>query len=89
MDNTLLSPELERKVPRIYQLQGSWTIRDTDLRFLRRGPLISEDGTRVIVPDHGRLAAFFIWIERYWRWAAPFVGIPMLLLAILRLFRVI
>ena len=37
--------------PRKYALAGGWTIPESDLKYLRDGPLVSEDLKDVLVPD--------------------------------------
>ncbi len=66
-DNTRLSDELKRKISRIYQLTNGWTISPDDKKYLRRGPLISEDGRVLEVTAHGWLGGVVLWLEKYGR----------------------
>ena len=56
-DATLFSNQINtdqvpiKGFPRKYALAGGWTIPESDLKYLRDGPLVSEDLKDVLVPD--------------------------------------
>jgi len=58
-----ISPNLEKKVDRVFQLQNSWTIHSNSLKVLSRGPLLNVDGTAILVPAHGSFASIINWLD--------------------------
>ncbi len=65
-------------LPRKYALTGGWTIPESDLKYLRDGPLVSEDLKDVLVPD----ARGWLRIVDFFRQVAPVVSILSGLVAI-------
>lgn len=61
--NFKISPKLDNKIDRVYQMQHSWRIHPDSLKVLRRGPLLNADGTEILVPAHGVIASFVNWID--------------------------
>lgn len=76
-----LSSSLQRKLPRMFQLKNGWTIRESDLKYLKRGPLVSEDGERVIIPSYGWFLGSIIWLAD-WRFIGRFLEIAGALITI-------
>ena len=58
-----ISPKLEKKIDRVFQMQHSWEIHPDSLKVLTRGPLLNADGTEVLVPAHGVIASFVNWVD--------------------------
>lgn len=58
-----MSPDIERKVDRVFQLKNSWAIDPDALKVLNRGPLLNAEGTTILVNSHGRFASFVNWID--------------------------
>lgn len=56
------------KYPFYFRLQNNWKIRQEDLKFLKNGPLFSEDGTHVLVTEAISKLTFF---KAIWNYAAP------------------
>lgn len=61
--NFKASKAVRTKVDTVFQLKNGWTIRPDSLKALTRGPLLSEDGTEILVPAHGRFTSFALWID--------------------------
>ena len=64
-------------VPRKYQLEGGWSIRESDLPFLSHGPLVASDGKTILV--HA-----FSLRERAIRWLQVLTAIVGLVVALLK-----
>lgn len=62
--NFRIAPELEKKVDRVFQLKNGWSVNRGSLRALTRGPLLNEEGTKILVPAHGTLTSVVLWIEQ-------------------------
>ena len=82
-DDFKISTELEKVVPRGYQMQGGWTIRESDLKYLVRGPLLSQDGQRLLVKAHGSLTGILAAVEKYGNAVRILLGIVTMILAII------
>lgn len=63
-DNFKLSKQVEKQIPRGYQLADGWSISEESLRYLRRGPLISESGETLLVQPYSFFAKWFLKLER-------------------------
>ncbi|MFT5425398.1 MAG: hypothetical protein ACI9ZT_000324 [Gammaproteobacteria bacterium] len=61
--NFKISPKLENKIDRVFQLQHSWGIHPDSLKVLKHGPLLNADGTEILVPAHGAIASCVNWID--------------------------
>lgn len=84
-DDFKISKKLERIVPRGYQLQGGWTIQESDLKYLINGPLLSQDGEHLLVKPHGRLISTLLFISKYGNLLSVLLGIVGVVLGILAL----
>ncbi len=58
-----MSPDVEKKVDRVFQMKNSWKIDADSLKVLTRGPLLNADGTAILVRSHGMFASFINWID--------------------------
>ncbi len=61
--NFKLSPKLEKKIHRVFQMKNLWKIHPNSLKVLKHGPLLNEDVTEILVPVHGAVASFVNWID--------------------------
>lgn len=61
--NFKISPKLEKKVDRVFQLKNSWEIHPDSLGVLKQGPLLNAEGTEILVPAHGSVASFVNWVD--------------------------
>lgn len=64
-------------VPRKYQLDGGWSIRESDLSFLSHGPLVAADGKTILVPAYSLR-------ERAIRWIQVLTAVVGLVVAVLK-----
>jgi hypothetical protein len=64
-------------VPRKYQLEGGWSIRESDLPFLSHGPLVAADGKTILVQA-------FSLRERAIQWLRVLTAIVGLVVAVLK-----
>jgi|GEM_PF-3979260 len=64
-DGFTLSSEVEKEIPRGFQMKDNWTISASALKYLRRGPLISESGETILVQPYSFGARWFLRTERY------------------------
>ena len=60
----VLSPHVEKVVPRGYQLMNGWKISQKGIKYLRTGPLISESGETILVQPYGFLSRIIVRFER-------------------------
>lgn len=86
-DDFKISKELEKIVPRGYQLQGGWSIRESDLKYLVGGPLLSEDGQRLLVRAQGTLGRFVVFLEKYYKPIRIALAVVAAVFAILTYFK--
>ena len=82
-DGFKISKDLEKIVPRGYQLQGDWTIPESDLRFLVGGPLLSQDGQRLLVKTHGPIIGFLLFLGKYGNLIGLVLGIASIIITII------
>jgi hypothetical protein len=64
-------------VPRKYQLEGGWSIREADLPFLSHGPLVAADGRTILVPAYSLQ-------ERAIKWLRVLAALVSLVVAVLK-----
>jgi hypothetical protein len=64
-DNFKFSKHVEKQIPRGYQLTNGWCISNESIRYLRRGPLISESGETILVQPYSFFAKWFLKFERH------------------------
>jgi len=57
-----------KEIPYNFAMQGGWTIPEEHLSKLIKGPLISEDGSRVLVPVDSRTKQIVRLILRFLGW---------------------
>ncbi len=50
-------------VPRKYQLEGGWTVRESDLPFLTHGPLVAADGKTILVTAYSFRERAIMWLK--------------------------
>ena len=70
-------------VPRKYQLEAGWSIRESDLPFLSHGPLVAADGKTILVQAYSLRVQAIRWLQVLTAVAGLVVavlkGIPLLL----------
>ncbi len=70
-------------VPRKYQLEGGWSVREADLPFLSHGPLVAADSKTILVPAYSLQEKAIKWFKvsaaLVGLAAAVFKAIPLLL----------
>jgi hypothetical protein len=64
-------------VPRKYQLEGGWSIREADLPFLSHGPLVAADSKTILVPAYSLQ-------ERVIKWSKILAAVVSLFVAVLK-----
>ena len=82
-DDFKITKELEKIIPRGYQLQGDWTIPESNLQFIVDGPLLSQNGERLLVKAHGRLISALIYISKYGNLLSVILGIVGIIIALI------
>lgn len=70
-------------VPRKYQLESGWSIRESDLPFLSHGPLVAVDGKTILVQAYSLRERAVRWLQILTAIAGSVVavlkGVPLLL----------